>query len=194
MAGSCAQCGSALSPGAVFCAQCGAALAPAATTAQRPVWRPPSFTWRDGTVCTDPQELISLADRHWDEALRYLAQGDWERWFLQLNRHDLVHAAEQARAGQAGHPSAALEDFLRCLDGGLPQPELHVAPPWADLGLYDLNAPPAEDRAAEVQVMSVGRGCVYGTVQPGSPWLKVEPQYVEAVPGRQVTVRVSADR
>ena len=152
------------------------------------------FTWRDGTATADPQELVALADRYWDEAQRYLANGDWERWFRQLHRNDLAQAAEQARAGQGGHLSAALEDFLHALDPQLQQPELRVSPLVADLGLYDLNASPQSDGTVEIEVAPLGRGCVYGAVEPADAWLVVEPRYVEAVPGRPIRVRVSAER
>ncbi|NIV38198.1 MAG: protein kinase, partial [Anaerolineae bacterium] len=90
------------------------------------------FVFRSGAVAHTTAELVSLCDQNWSAACRHLADGDFDRWFRDRNRHDLVARAQSARLEP--NVNAALEAFLRRLDPRLSPPRLAVEPQSLDFG------------------------------------------------------------
>jgi serine/threonine protein kinase len=146
------------------------------------------FVFRSGAVARTSEDLVALAEQHWEEARQHLQGGDFEAWFRSRNRHDLV--AKSASARLEGDPDAALEAFLVRLNPRLPPPELAVSPTELDFGAL------TRDRIAgrSLTFENVGRGYGRVTVQPSVPWLQVEPEAVgcRAAGTAQVIVRANA--
>ncbi len=80
------------------------------------------FVFGSGAVARTTRELVGLCDRHWPEARVHLNEGDFDHWFRERNRHDLVSTARSAR--QDMDSNFALETFMRSLDPRLPPPKL----------------------------------------------------------------------
>ena len=77
--------------------------------------------------------LPALVDEHWDAARSFLYNGDFQRWLRDINRHDLVVAADEIIKEEPNH-DAGLEHFVRVVDPGLPKPVVTVDPPAINLG------------------------------------------------------------
>ncbi len=72
------------------------------------------YTFKDGSSATTIAELVELCEANRQEAQEYLYSGDFERWFLLINRNDLVQAAVQAVA-QGKNRAHGLERFLKLI-------------------------------------------------------------------------------
>ncbi len=148
-----------------------------------------SFTFRTGAVAFTVDELVPLCDRHWIEARKHLHEGDFERWFRDLNRHDLVAKAEAARR-QKDDRDAALETFLHALDPRLPDPALAVDPPSLTFGLGGSRLGPIRQK---LTLTNQGRGYCRVSLASSAPWLIVEPDQARCLTGKTVTVSVMLD-
>ncbi|MBM3189115.1 MAG: hypothetical protein FJZ90_10390, partial [Chloroflexi bacterium] len=67
-----------------------------------------SFTFPGGTQIRSVSALPTLCDEHWEAARSFLYHGDFQRWLRDLNRHDLVVAAD-AIVGQQPNRDEGLE-------------------------------------------------------------------------------------
>ena len=72
------------------------------------------FTFKNGESAQTVPELVDLCDKNRREAEAYLYQGDFERWFLLINRNDLAAAATQAVKENA-EQKEGLERFLHLI-------------------------------------------------------------------------------
>ena len=92
-----------------------------------------AFTFPGGAQIRTVGALPALCDEHWDAARRFLYNGDFQRWLRDINRHDLVVAAEELLATEPNQ-DAGLERFLHQVDPGLPHPQMVADRPTVDLG------------------------------------------------------------
>jgi len=145
-----------------------------------------NFTFPGGTQIRSVGALPALCDEHWDAARSFLYNGDFQRWLRDINRHDLVIAADALVAQQPNH-DAGLESFLRLVDAGLAKPKLAVDPPTVDLGSI------ARESAIirRISVLNMTRGYTIATLSTTQPWLEVYPATVHLWAGRPVDIRVS---
>ncbi len=145
-----------------------------------------NFTFPGGTQIRSVGALPALCDEHWDAARSFLYNGDFQRWLRDINRHDLVIAADTIVAQQPNH-DAGLEAFLRLVDAGLAKPKLVVDPPTVDLGSI------ARESAIlrRITLLNMTRGYTIATLSTTQPWLETYPTTVHLWAGRPVDVRVS---
>ena len=151
------------------------------------------FTFKKGHIARTPQELVPLCDLFWEQARGFAYEGPFEKWFADLNRHDLVSELQDITR-QHENRDIGLEKFLRSLDPDLPLPQGIVTPRSVDFGLCDplIGVPPS----ATICVSNGGRGCLYGAVKPSAPWLHVADQRFALVSGeaRELPIQVRPDR
>lgn len=72
------------------------------------------YTFKNGKSAKTVGQLVDLCEKNRREAEGYLYNGDFERWFLLINRNDLAEAAVQA-VKQGKHQKDGLEKFLRLI-------------------------------------------------------------------------------
>ena len=72
------------------------------------------YTFKSGDSAKTVKELVVLCEKYRVEAQDYLYHGDFERWFLLINRNDLADAAAQA-VKQGKHQKDGLEKFLKLI-------------------------------------------------------------------------------
>ncbi|MGD9148269.1 MAG: serine/threonine-protein kinase [Anaerolineae bacterium] len=152
------------------------------------------FVFRSGTVAHTTAELVALCDQHWPEARRHLADGDFDRWFRDRSRHDLVGKAKSARL--ESNADAALEGFLRRLDPRLAMPRLVVEPQALDFGRVARGAGnPAGSKTAvrQLRLRNEGRGYAQGTFSASVPWLDFESEQAGCLSGAEASVAVWVD-
>ncbi len=152
------------------------------------------FVFRSGAVARTTEELVALCDQHWPEARRHLADADFDRWFRDRNRHDLVAKAKSARLELSA--DAALEAFLRRLDPRLPKPHLVVEPQSLEFGWVTRKAANATGSRAGLQHLRVwnkGRGYAQATFSASVPWLAFEPAQVGCLGGVEMPVAIWVD-
>jgi serine/threonine protein kinase len=145
-----------------------------------------NFTFPGGTQIRSVGALPALCDEHWDAARSFLYNGDFQRWLRDINRHDLVIAADTIVAQQPNH-DAGLESFLRLVDPGLTRPKLVVDPTGVNLG------PIARESALirRISLLNVTRGYTIASLGSTQPWLEIYPAAVHLWAGRPVDIRVS---
>jgi serine/threonine protein kinase len=152
------------------------------------------FVFRDGAVAHTTSDLVALCDQHWAEARRHLSDGDFDRWYRDRSRHDLVAQAQSARL--APDADAALETFLRGLDPRLPPPQLVVEPQALDFVNVirrDPGCPGAKETAQRLLVRNEGRGYALTNFSASVPWLSFEPGQAGCRSGERVEVTVQVD-
>lgn len=148
------------------------------------------FVFRSGAVASTTEDLVALADRFWAEARDHLAAGDFQRWFRERNRHDLLAKADSARLEVQDDPDAALEAFLQRLNPRLPAPHPVVEP-------LALDFEPIRHARAVVRPLTIrndGRGYVRVALAGSVPWLHFEPASVGCAAGEHQVVAVYVDR
>ena len=145
-----------------------------------------TFTFPGGTQIRSVGTLPALCDEHWDAARSFLYNGDFQRWLRDINRHDLVVAADSIVAHEANH-DAGLESFARIVDPGIPHPKIVADPTSIDLGSI------ARESALihRVTVLNVTRGYTLAQVSSSQPWLEIYPTKLHLWAGRPVDVRVN---
>lgn len=72
------------------------------------------FTFKNGKSAKTVGQLVDLCEQNREEAETYLYNGDFERWFLLINRNDLAEAATQA-VEQSKDRRDGLERFLKLI-------------------------------------------------------------------------------
>jgi len=72
------------------------------------------FIFKSGASAKTVRELVDLCETNRQEAQEYLYNGDFERWFLMINRNDLAEAAAQA-VNRGKNEAAGLEQFLKLM-------------------------------------------------------------------------------
>jgi hypothetical protein len=152
------------------------------------------FVFRDGAVAHTTSDLVALCDQHWAEARRYLSDGDFDRWYRDRSRHDLVARAQSARL--APDADAALESFLRRLDPRLPPPQLVVEPRALDFVRVVRRKQGRRGAKAAMSLLTVrneGRGYALTAFNSSVPWLHCEPPRAGCRSGESVEVAVHVD-
>ena len=152
------------------------------------------FVFRSGAVVHTTAELVNQSDQHWAEARRHLAEGDFDRWFRERNRHDLASIARSARL--EANADAALESFLRRLDPRLPLPKLLIEPQALNFKtvIRDRGREAHGSRGLrELIVRNEGRGYGQVTFSASEPWLILEPVQVGCLAGAQAAVTAWVD-
>jgi hypothetical protein len=145
-------------------------------------------------VARTTEELVALCDQHWPEACQHLAGGDFDRWFRDRSRHDLVAKAKSARLESNG--DAALEAFLRRLDPRLPVPQLVVEPQSLEFGWVArkaANAAGSRTALQHLRMRNEGRGYAQAKFSASVPWLAFESDGVGCLGGAEVPVAVWVD-
>ena len=145
-----------------------------------------AFTFPGGNRIRSVGALPALCDDHWDAARSFLYDGDFQRWLRDINRHDLVLAAEDIVKREANH-DAGLEEFLHVVDSGLPHPRIVADPPFVDLG------PIARESALirRVTALNVTRGYTLASVTSSQDWLETYPDKLHLWAGIPADVRVN---
>ena len=152
------------------------------------------FVFRSGAVAHTTAELVSLCDQNWAAARRHLTDGDFDRWFRDRNRHDLVAKAQSARL--EANVDAALEAFLRRLDPRLPPPRLAVEPQSLDFGWVDRprkGAPSGNTVFCHLTLRNKGRGYAQARSTASVPWIVIDPAEVGCLAGHEAEVKVWID-
>ena len=150
------------------------------------------FVFRSGAVARTTRELVTLCDQHWSEARQHLADGDFDRWFRERNRHDLVAKTESARLEP--NADAALEAFLKRLDPRLPPPRLAVEPQALDFGPVVRGATGTVRGTVASRHLTVhneGRGYAQAVFRASVPWLHLDPAQAGCLAGAETPVTVS---
>jgi serine/threonine protein kinase len=142
------------------------------------------FVFSSGAVAHTTEELVALCDQQWAEARRHLADGDFDRWFQALSRHDLVAKARSAKLER--NSDAALEAFLHRLNPRLPPPKLVIEPPTLDFG----RVPRSGQVSRSLRLRNEGRG--YGQVQLSASvaWLQFEAVQIGCLSGDETSAKV----
>ena len=128
------------------------------------------FTFPGNAQIRTVGALPSLADEHWDASRGFLYQGDFQRWLRDINRLDLVIAADDIVAREENR-DAGLERFLHTVDPGLPDPKIVADPAEIDLG----GVARVSALTVRASLTNTSRGYVLGQVQSSEPWLEVHP-------------------
>jgi len=128
------------------------------------------FTFPGNAQISTVSNLPALADEHWDAARAFLYQGDFQRWLRDINRLDLVLAANEIVAEEENH-DAGLERFLKTVDPGLADPQIVADPVEIDLG----GVARVSALTVRVSLTNKTRGYAQGRVRASAPWLEVHP-------------------
>jgi len=160
--------------GAALCLSCGADLF---ESPPRPI-----FASLAGWQAVSPEALVLELDRHWENAVHHLYNGDLEAWFSEKGRQELAEAARTARRTHDQH-SVGLESFLLASNLVEP-PRIEVAPPNLDL------EGPGPTLTSALEIRNLGRGYLSGILLPQVPWLTLEPSEFA---GNRTRIAVTAD-
>ncbi len=144
-----------------------------------------TFTFPGGAQIRSVTTLPTLSDEHWDAARSFLYKGDFQRWLRDLNRLDLVVAADEIVAAQK-NPDSGLEAFLRTVDPGIARPKVTANPAKVELGAVAREA--ALIRTVTLQ--NATRGYVQVELSASQPWLELKPTRVHLWAGVPVDVHV----
>lgn len=145
-----------------------------------------TFTFPGGVQIRSVGGLPALCDEHWDAARSFLYNGDFTRWLRDLNRLDLVIAADGIVKGHSNH-DAGLEQFVRTVDPGIAKPKVVTDPPAIELGSIARDA--ALSRG--ITLLNTTRGYTQAQVSADQPWLEVFPTSAHLWSGTPVGIRVS---
>jgi len=146
------------------------------------------FVFRAGAIAANLHELALACDKHWDEAVEHLYNGDFEPWLAQINRSDLVVRAGSIKR-RGGDRSAGLEEFIRAIDHTMMMPALAVDQNMFDLGTVERG----ERHTVTVQLMNAGRGYLHGEIKNSAPWVRVTPRSFGLREGQQTPLTVTID-
>ena len=144
-----------------------------------------TFTFPGGTQIRSVAALPALCDEHWDAARSFLYRGDFQRWLRDINRHDLVLAADEI-IHREENQDAGLETFLHIIDAGLPHPKLICDPTGVDLGRI------ARESAIirRVTLLNARRGYTQAQVEASAPWIELYPASLHLWAGIPSDIRI----
>lgn len=145
-----------------------------------------AFTFPGQVEIRSVGALPALCDEHWDAARSFLYGGDFVRWLKDINRHDLVVAAERIIQECENH-DAGLEAFMHAVDAGLGAPKVVVDPSLVDLG------PVAREAALvrRITLLNATRGYTQVKIEASQPWVEVYPRSVHLWAGIPSDVRIA---
>ncbi len=130
-----------------------------------------AFRWQNGARSLQPASLAAMADQHWQEALEYLKDGDWEDWFRKNHQNHYAKTIRDTKARQS-NPHLALDAVLRQLDPRFPAPSLHTNQTVIDAGMI----PWRSFRRLDISLSNQGSGCLHGICVKTAPCLKLTPK------------------
>ncbi|MFH1084471.1 MAG: serine/threonine-protein kinase [Chloroflexota bacterium] len=81
-----------------------------------------AFTFPGGARIRSVGTLPSLCDEHWQAARSFLYHGDFQRWLRDINRHDLVLAADELVKREENQDGGTGGLFARGRSGAHPSP------------------------------------------------------------------------
>ena len=170
----CPSCKSENPANVALCLSCGADI----------FEKPPRavFTSFAGWQAATPEDLVLELDRHWENAIQHLYNGDLEFWFSENGRPDLAEAARTARRNQEQR-SVGLESFLLATNLVDP-PQMEVVPATLEL------EGPGPTLTTALEIRNQGRGYLSGILQAEAPWLTLEPTEFA---GNRTRIAVTAD-
>lgn len=145
------------------------------------------FVFRDGAAAHTSLELADLSEQRWAEARQHLVQGDFDRWFLARNRHDLEAKVRSARLET--NADAALEGLLRRLNPRLAPPRLEAQPTSLRFDRVSRNRPATQN----LVVRNEGRGYGQATLTSSVPWISFDPPQVGCLAGKEAEISVRLD-
>jgi serine/threonine protein kinase len=145
------------------------------------------FVFGSGAVAHTTADLVALCDQHWPDARRHLEDGDFDRWFRNRARHDLVAKARSARLERDA--DAALEAFLHRLNPRLPPPRLVIEPSVLDFQQVARGAVISH----RLTLRNERRGYGQASLSASVPWLSFEPDRVGCTVGTEAQVQVRLD-
>jgi serine/threonine protein kinase len=145
-----------------------------------------TFTFPGGARIRTVLALPALCDENWDAARRFLYNGDFQRWLRDINRHDLVLAAD-AIVKQQSNQDAGLEEFVRVVDFGIAKPKVVTDPPEVALGAVAREAA----LSRKVSLCNVTRGYTLASLAASKPWIEIFPTTAHLWAGKPVPVRIT---
>jgi len=179
----CPHCGAPLRAGAKFCTACGKTTVPPAPF----VFKKPGY--RASTI----KELVRGCDSYWDEAKRYLYQGDFEQWLRNtLFRSDLADQAEKIRQTSADE-DVGLGAFLHLLDPTLPLPALSHCLEVSSQALAFGTLTRGKERWIPLLVRNTIGKATDVQVQSNKPWIRVKPSSFRCKRGEAYRVGIGVD-
>lgn len=129
-----------------------------------------TFTFPGGAQIRSVATLAPLSDEHWEAAKSFMYHGDYQRWLRDLNRLDLVLAANEI-VQAVPDQDAGLEQFLRVVDTGLTRPHTVADPAQLDFGRVAREA----GISRYVELINTTRGYTRAQISVNQPWLEVFP-------------------
>lgn len=148
----------------------------------------PAFKWRDGSVSYTPEDLVSQADRNWEEARMYFKGSEWRNWLRDLHRNDVLSQMEQIQRMET-NPDLALDRFLRILDPNFPLPVLQVLTKNIDAGEISWG----KQHSLELEMVNQGSGCLQGELRNLSPGLHANPMQFATHDEQRINLTVDAE-
>ena len=131
-------------------------------------------------------DAVKHMDRRPEDGIYHLTNGTLTQWLDEEGAADLAALARHAVDAGRADRRKALEIFL-IGTGLVARPILKTRPKALDLG-YAISG---ETVAGRVRLgRGRGRGYLYGELEPGAPWLEVQPR---SFAGGSVDLAVSAD-
>ncbi len=164
----CAQCQRVNPMDAFYCYYDGTALAGRAGGPVHPGSAPfpTPFVFPGGQSCKNFDQLATVCQEYWKEAVTLLKQGFLYSFLGGIGRVDLAMVAKEA----AEYPDAdrGLDQLLAKLPTfALQPPKLLAEPSEIHLGQLTLG----QDRDTEIHLTNLGMRLLYGSVHSDSPWL-----------------------
>ncbi len=144
-----------------------------------------AFTFPGGAQIRSVGALPALCDEHWSAARSFLYNADFQRWLRDLNRHDLVLAADEI-VKRDKNRDAGLEAFLRVVDAGIGRPKVEADPASVDLGSVARES----DLVRRLTLRNITRGYTQAEIETSQPWIEVRPANVHLWAGTPTEVRV----
>lgn len=124
-----------------------------------------AFKFGVGGKASSVPELITLCDKHIDEAEYHLFKNHFATWFLgNQGTPDLADLSERIVASYQGERRKGLEMFVRALckhEKVNPYPKIFVQPDWLDFEEIPIGA----QKKIQLEIGNNGRGFAWGCVE-----------------------------
>jgi tRNA A-37 threonylcarbamoyl transferase component Bud32 len=142
------------------------------------------FTFVDGERACSVEELATLCESHWEEAIQYLYDGTFELWLRSsVFRVDLAAEAQTLLMTER-NAHYGVEKFTRLLAPSLPPPSAEAQPPALDFGALA----PGKPSSLELTISNTTRGYTPFELEVDDPRLEVTPASGGLHAGRPIQV------
>lgn len=158
----CPKCKATINATDKFCCNCGSATQPLkrSTTSR--------FVFQSQKKATNIQQLIQICYQDWNEAVKHLYQGDFERWLKSIKGgKELAKKASAIRKNQSDK-HVGLNEFLMSSGYGI-APQLHVQPIKINAG----QILKGKCRSIVLSITNKGRGYLKGTINSEENWVNI---------------------